>query len=211
MAMRRTEILAAAAAAAHRFRRIFGSAVEDRKKDERNSHNNPLNESTALLLALGLLKLSEESAQQLDEVFRNTITRVSMKRKETETDLLWLGHHLLDREITALHGPLKRDVFMDFLMKQLCLITTHERSDAEAWEIGEGLIARASATHEDYSRYHKIYPEEDKPVVRTLLWEFTKGVAVNYRGDFRDRTTLDVFGIVLTYSDDVSNLLVEAD
>lgn len=209
--MRRTEILAAAAAAAHRFRRIFGSAVVDRKRNERIKHNKALSESTALLLALELLKLSEESAQQLDEVFRNTITPLSMKRKEAETDLLWLGHHLLNREISVIYEPAKRDIFMDFLMKQLCLITTYERSDAEAWEIGEGLIARASATHEDYSRFPKIYPEEDKPVVRTLLWEFTKSVAVHYRGDYRDRSTLDVFGIVLLYSEDVCNLLVDAD
>jgi hypothetical protein len=185
--------------------------VVDRKWDEFNRRDKDLSEPTALLLALGLLKLSEESAQELDGVFRNSITPARTKRKEAETDLFWLGHHLLDREISALHGPMQRDVFMDFLMKQLCLITTYERSDAEAWEIGEALIARAIATQEDYSRFHRIYPEEDKPVVRTLLWEFTKGVAVNYRGDYRDRTTLDVFGIVLTYSEDVSNLLVDAN
>jgi hypothetical protein len=209
--MRRTEILAAAAAAAHRFRKMLGAAVVDRKEEGISRPNRTLNESTALLLALELLKLSEESALELDMVFRNTFNPYSAKRKEAETDLFWLGHHLLHREISAIHEPTHRDEFMDFLMKQLCLIITYERPGAEAWEIGQGLIARASATHEDYSRFQKIYPEEDKPVVRTLLWEFTKGVAVNYQGDYRDRTTLDVFGIVLAYSEDVCSLLVDTD
>ena len=208
--MGRTEILAAAAAAAHRFRKMLGSAVVDRKEEETGRLDRTLDESTALLLALELLKLSEESALELDAVFQNKITRYCAKRKEAETDLFWLGHHLLHREISALHEPAQRDEFMDFLMKQLCLITTYEIHGAEAWEIGQGLLARASATHEDYSRFHKVYPDEDKPVVRTLLWEFTKGVAVNYRGDYRDRTTLDVFGIVLAYSEDVCNLLATA-
>ena len=209
--MRRTEILAAAAAAAGRFRKIFGSAVLDRQKDEFNRHKKPLDESTALLLALGLLKLSEESAQELDHVFRNTISPFSMKRKEAETDLLWLGHHLLAREISAIHDPAQKDTFMDFLMKQLCLIMTYGLPDEKAWELGQEWIVRASATQEDYSRFHNIYPEENKPVVRTLLWEFTKNIAVNYRGDYRHRTTLDVFGIVLTYSTTVRNLLFDAD
>ena len=204
--MRRMEILAAAAAAAHRFRKMFGSAVVDPKDEEIDRHK-ALNESAALLLVLELLKLSEESAQSLDEVFQITINPYSTKRKEAETDLFWLGHHLLDREISAIHGPMQKDAFMDFVMKQLCRITAHERSDAEAREIGEGLIVRASATQEDYSRFQEVYPDEGKPVVRTLLWEFTKSIAVNYRGDYRDRTTLDVLGIVLSYSKDVRNLL----
>jgi hypothetical protein len=207
VAMGRTEILAAAAAAAHRFRKMLGSAVVDGKEEQISRINRTLDESTALLLALELLKLSEESALELDAVLRNKITPYCAKRKETETDLFWLGHHLLHREISAMHEPAQRDEFMDFLMKQLCLITTYEIYGAEAWEIGQGLLARASATHEDYSRFHKVYPDEDKPAVRTLLWEFTKGVAVNYRGDYRDRSTLDVFGIVLAYSEDVCNLL----
>ena len=66
--MRRTEILAAAAAAAHRFRKMLGSAVADRK-DEEIDRRKALNEATALLLVLELLKLSEESAQGLDAVF----------------------------------------------------------------------------------------------------------------------------------------------
>jgi hypothetical protein len=210
IAMRRTEILAAAAAAAHRFRKMLGSAVVDRQVEEISRHDRTLDESTSLLLALELLKLSEDAAQELDAVFRNAIHPYSAKCKEAETDLFWLGHHLLHREISAIHEPALRDEFMDFLMKQLCLITTYEIHGAEAWEIGQGLLARASATHEDYSRFHKVYPDEDKPAVRTLLWEFTKGVAVNYRGDYRDRTTLDVFGIVLAYSEDVCNLLATA-
>jgi hypothetical protein len=207
--MRRTEILAAAAAAAHRFRKMLGAAVVDRQEEETRRHNKILDESTALLLALELLKLSEASALELDAVFRNASHPYSAKCKETETDLFWLGHHLLYREISAIREPAQRDEFMDFVMKQLCLITTYELQGAEAWEIGQGLIARASATHEDYSRFHKIYPDEDRPVGQTLLWEFTKGVATNYRGDYRDRTTLDVFGIVLTYSEDVCDLLLE--
>ena len=208
--MRRTEILAAAAAAAHRFRKMFGSAVVDPKDEEIDRHK-ALNESAALLLVLELLKLSEESAQSLDEVFQITINPYSTKRKEAETDLFWLGHHLLDREISAIHGRVQRDVIMDFIMKQLCRITAYERSDAEAREIEEGLIVRAGATQEDYSRFQKVFPDEGKPVVRTLLWEVTKSIAVNYRGDYRDRTTLDVFGIVLSYYEDVRNLLVETN
>ena len=208
--VRRTEILAAAASAAHRFRKMLGSAVADRK-DEEIDRRKALNEATALLLVLELLKLSEESAHGLDAVFQNTVHPYSTKRKEAETDLFWLGHHLLDREISAIHEPAQRDVFMRLIMKQLCLITAYERSAAEAREIGEGLIVRASATQEDYSRFQKVYPDERKPVVRTLLWEFTKSIAVNYRGDYRDRTTLDVFGIVLSYYDHVCNLLVEPE
>jgi hypothetical protein len=96
-------------------------------------------------------------------------------------------------------------------MKHLCLIATLERPDAEAWEIGEGLIARAIATQNAYSMFHDVYPEEDRPVVRTLLWEFTKSIAIHYLRDYRDRTTLDVFGTVLAYSEDVCNLLINTD
>jgi hypothetical protein len=209
--MRRTEILAAAAVAAHRFRKKLGSAVVDRKEEEIYRVHKALDESTALLLALELLKLSEESALELDAVFRNTITPYSTKRKEAETDLFWLGHHLLHRELSEMHDPAKRDDFMEFLMKHLCLITTYELQGAEAWEVGQGLLSRARATQEDYSRFHKVYPEEHRPVVQTLLWEFTKSVAINYRGDYRDRTTLDVFGLVLKFSEDVCNLLPATD
>src|SRR4051812_41274837 len=106
--MRRTEILAAAAAAAHRFRKMLGSAVVDRKEPEISRHNRTLDESTALLLALELLKLSEDAALELEAVFRNTINPYSAKCKEAETDLFWLGHHLLHREISEIHEPAHR-------------------------------------------------------------------------------------------------------
>ena len=209
--MRRTEILAAAAAAAHRFRRMLGPAAVKGSNEKSGRGNTTLDESTALLFALNLMRLSEESACKVDKVFRTSLKPPRAKRKETETDLFWLGHHLLDREISATHEPVQRDAFMNFLMKHLCRFVTFERSAPEAWEIGQELIARASVTKDDYSRFQKIYPEEHTPVVRTLLWEFTKGVAVNYRGDYRDRTTLDVFGIILTYGEDVCGLLANAD
>jgi hypothetical protein len=213
--MRRTEILAAAAAAAHRFRKIFGSAVfdrtEDRKEEKGSRPQYALDESTALLLALELLRLSEAFAEHLDAVFPGAITTYSNKRKEAETELFWLGLHLLDREISSRYDTAQGEVFMDFLMQQLFLITTCERSGAEAREIREGLDARAGATRENYSRFQRIYPEEHRPVVRTLLWEFTKSIAINYRGDYRDRSTLDVFGIVLTFSEAVHSLLAETD
>jgi hypothetical protein len=184
--------------------------VVDRRNEKPNRGNKTLNESTALLFALELLRLSEDSAEDLEVVYRYAITSHSTKRKETETDLFWLGLHLLDREISAIHEPAQRELFMGFLLKQLCLITTCERSAAETREIREGLVARAIATRDDYSRFQTIYPEEHKPVVRSLLWEFTKSIAINYRGDYRDRTTLDVFGIVLAYSEAVRCLPVEA-
>jgi hypothetical protein len=217
--MRRTEILAAAAAAAQRFRRMFGAAESDGTETNLEGpsegklypQQKGLDDSTALLFALELLRMSEASANDINAVFQNTLTRYSSKRKETETDLFWLGLHLLDREISAIYVQGKRDLFMDFLLNHLGHITTCEVSGAEAREIKEGLAARASATRDDYFRFQRVYPDENKPVVRTLLWEFTKSVAINYRGDYRDRTTLDVFGIVLTYSEVVHCLLAETN
>jgi hypothetical protein len=213
--MRRTEILAAAAAAAQKFRRMFGSAVfestedrkEDRKEEKESRHQKALNESTAFLFVLELLRLSEASAEDLDVVFPGVNTSCNTKRKEAETDLFWLGLHLLDREISARYDRAQWEDFMDVLMQQLFRITTYGRSGAEVREIQEGLVARAGATRENYSRFQRIYPEEHKPVVRTLLWEFTKSIAINYRGDYRDRSTLEVFGIVLTFYEAVHSLL----
>ncbi|HET9130344.1 MAG TPA: hypothetical protein VFO86_05310, partial [Terriglobia bacterium] len=122
--MRRTEILAAAAAAAHKFRRMLGSAVfdgtetrsEEATEEKLYRPKKSLDESTALLFALELLRMSDASATEVDAVFQNTITPYSAKRQEAETDLFWLGLHLLDREISATYVQGKRDLFMEYLL-----------------------------------------------------------------------------------------------
>jgi len=195
------------AAAAQEFRKVVAATIAKCEAVRIVKQKGQPMDQQALHLALGILKLSEHAAQRIEDVFRESVVKDRSKRRQVETDLLSLGHHLLDRDIYEVYGAERRALLMDSLMKKLWGIMTFEVAAAKAQEIGKGLITLVNAAQEEFSKSQKIYPEEDMPFGGTLLWEFTKSITVKYWGDYRDRTTLHVYGEALAYSLGVRELL----
>jgi hypothetical protein len=198
------------AAAAQGFRKAVSVAMPSRQPVRIAKEKVQPMDQQALHMVLALLKLGEETAQNIESIFRTKTSNDKKdlsSRKEIETELLFLGLHLLDRGFFEIYGAGQRSLLMDSVMKKLWEIMTYEVPPAKAQEIGSGLITRANAAQEQYSVFKIICPKEGMQFGGTLLWEFTKGVAIKYCGDYRTRTTIFVYGEVLAFSASVQGLL----